>query len=448
MNEPTSAALAYGLLNKDLDEEARTIVVYDLGGGTFDVSVLVADEGVFEVLATGGDTHLGGEDFDQRVIDFLVAQYKSKTGSDVSKDPQSIAKLKGAVETAKKTLSSKLSVNINIEDFHNGEDFSETLTRSKFEDLNESLFQKSLGPVKQALRDAKVKPQEVDEIILIGGSTRIPRVRKMLKDYFGKVPLTHVNPDEAVAEGATIQGCIMTDCPGAEDFLMMDVNPLTLGIETNGGVMSEIIKRGNSIPTKKVQTFSTTVDNQEIVSIRIFEGERALTKQNNLLGSFELRGLPPAPKGVPQIDVSFEVDTNGILKVSASDKATGNVESLTITGNGRLSKDEVNRMIAEAMDFEADDIRTREKLEMIRDLESLAAQLQKSVHELDTEVSRTDLREFDNMVSGVLEWARNLDEAAELSELELKKQELNDMAFAIKNKYTQESGGFWDHGEL
>jgi heat shock protein 5 len=450
MNEPTSAALAYGLANtKLLDEKPRNIVVYDLGGGTFDVSILIADEGVFEVLATGGDTHLGGEDFDQRIIDHLALQFKQKTGNDVSKDTQSMAKLKGAVERAKKTLSSKLSVTLEIQDFHRGEDLYETLTRAKFEELNEALFQKTMGPVKQALRDARLSPEEIDDIVLIGGSTRIPRVRKMLQDYFGKVPLTHLNPDEAVAEGATLQGCIMTDCPGAEEFLMMDVNPLTLGIETEGGMMAEIIKRGTSIPTKKVQVFSTTTDNQAIVSIKVYEGERVKTKQNNLLGQFELRGLPPAPKGVPQIEVTFEIDSNGILKVSAGDKATGNVKSLTITGSGRLSKDEVNRMIVEAANYETEDALTREKVELKQEIESLAIQLRSSVissRESDVKLSGTNLQIFEDAVSQVQAWIQDTYEAGDDIEFQQRKQVLKEMAEDMGAGYG--SGNWQDHGEL
>jgi heat shock protein 5 len=379
----------------------------------------------------------------------LSSQYKQTTGEDVSKDKVSIAKLKGAVERAKKILSSSLSTTIEIDDFYRGRDFSESLTRSKFEDLNENLFQKSMGPVKQALRDARLTPNDIDDIVLIGGSTRIPRVRKMLKDYFGKVPLTHVNPDEAVAEGATIQGCIMTDCPGAEKLLMMDVNPLTLGIETEGGVMTEIIKRGTSIPTKKVQRFSTTTDNQAIVSIKIYEGERPMTKQNNLLGQFELRGLPPAPRGVPQIDVTFEIDSNGILKVSASDTGTGKVKSLTITGNGRLSKTEVDRMIVEAFDFDVEDTLAREMVEKKKDLQSNAAQLQwalRSARESDTRLSEADLRRWEDVVSDVLNWLQHGDGPVDSTNFDEQMEKLNKVNFEIKASHDPE--GQWSHGEL
>jgi len=449
LNEPASAALAYGL-NSDLGRE-RTIVVYDLGGGTFDVSVLVADGGVFEVLATAGDTRLGGEDFDQRVIDYLASQHKAKTGHDVSKNTRSIAELKGAVEHAKRTLSSELSTVIDIEDFDRGKGLYETLTRAKFEELNEDLFKKSLEPVKQALRDANLKPRDVDDIVLVGGSTRIPRVRLMLEQFFGKPPLTSVNPDEAVAEGATIQGCIINGCPGAKNFLMMDVNPLTLGIETDGGVMAEIIRRGTSIPTRKSQIFSTTADNQATVSIKVFEGERALTKQNNLLGQFELRGIPPASRGVPKIEVTFEIDSNGIMKVSAEDKGTGRQQALTITGNGRLGVEEVDRMIAEAAEHEAEDNHARELIEMRKNLEDYARWLETNIHnarELGPKKHGHGFEKFEDAVAEVVASPLSSDVTAARADIEQRKQKLDEMAREIMAGVDMEDGVQWQHGEL
>lgn len=342
INEPTAAAIAYGLDKKGKEQQ---IIVYDLGGGTFDVSLLSIDDGVFEVLATAGDTHLGGEDFDNRVIDHLVKAYKKKTGTDVTGNLRALGKLKREVEKAKRTLSSQQSTRIEIESFENGNDFSETLTRAKFEELNMDLFRKTMKPVEQVLKDANVKKEDIDEvsiaffvssrpdlqahlttfafqIVLVGGSTRIPKVQQLLKEYFNKEPSKGINPDEAVAYGAAVQGAILAGDDEMADVVLVDVCPLTLGIETTGGVMTKLIPRNTVIPTRKSQIFSTAADNQQTVLIQVYEGERGLTKDNNLLGKFELGGIPPAPRGVPQIEVTFEIDANGIMKVAAADKGT------------------------------------------------------------------------------------------------------------------------------
>ena len=362
VNEPTAAAMAYGL---DQAPGERKIIVFDLGGGTFDVSLLSIEDGVFEVLATAGDTHLGGEDFDQRVIDHFVKTFNKKHNVNITKDLKALGKLKREVEKAKRTLSSQMSVRIEIESFFDGKDFSETLTRAKFEELNLDLFKKTLKPVEQVLKDANIKKSEIDDIVLVGGSTRIPKVQQLLEDFFGgKKASKNINPDEAVAYGAAVQAGILSGESGLGDMVLVDVCPLTLGIETTGGIMTKLIPRNTVIPTRKSQIFSTAADNQPVVLIQIFEGERSMTKDNNLLGKFELTGIPPAPRGVPQIEVTFEIDANGILKVSAQDKAAGRSESITITNDkGRLSEEEINRMVEEAERYADEDKKNAERVE-------------------------------------------------------------------------------------